>query len=208
MGTGPFRLSFWKRSSKIVFEANPGYREERFDGEPAAGDERAQAAYAANKGKRMPMVGKVEVYIVEENQPRWLAFLNAEHDYIERVPEEFSNSVVPNNRLAPNLAKRGIQLDRQAGMELTYSYFAMKDPVVGGYTPEKVALRRAIVLGQDVATEIRIPRKNQAIPAHSPIGPGAAGYDPDFRSTATEYNPAKAKALLDMYGYTDCDGDG
>jgi ABC-type transport system substrate-binding protein len=34
------------------------------------------------------------------------------------------------------------------------------------------------------------------------------GYDPDFRSTATEYNPARAKALLDMYGYVDCDGDG
>ncbi|MBL0141345.1 MAG: bicyclomycin resistance protein [Betaproteobacteria bacterium] len=208
VGTGPYRLTFWKRSSKMVFEANPGFREQRFDGEPAPGDERAQAAYAANKGKRLPMVGKVEVYIVEENQPRWLAFLNAEHDYIERVPDEFSNVVVPNNRLAPNLARRGIQLDRQPGMEVTYSYFAMKDPVIGGYTPEKVALRRAIVLGQDVETEIRIPRKNQAIPAYSPIGPGAIGYDPDFRSTATEYNPARAKALLDMFGYEDCDGDG
>jgi ABC-type transport system substrate-binding protein len=208
VGTGPYRLTFWKRSSKIVFEANPGFREQRFAGEPAAGDERGEAALAANKGKRLPMVGKVEVYIVEESQPRWLAFLNAEHDFIERVPEEFANVVVPNNRLAPNLAKRGIQLDRQAGMEISYSYFAMKDPVVGGYTPEKIALRRAIVLGQDVDAEIRIARKNQAIPAHSPIGPGAMGYDPDFRSTATEYNPAKAKALLDMYGYADCDGDG
>ena len=34
------------------------------------------------------------------------------------------------------------------------------------------------------------------------------GYDPTFRSTASEYNPAKAKALLDMYGYLDCNGDG
>ena len=28
VGTGPYRLTFWKRSSKLVFEANPGYREE------------------------------------------------------------------------------------------------------------------------------------------------------------------------------------
>lgn len=208
VGTGPFRLTFWKRSSKMVFEANPGFRVERFGGVAAPGDVRAEAAVAANRGKRLPMVGKVEVYIVEESQPRWLAFLNAEHDYIERLPDEFSNIVVPNNRLAANLARRGIQLDRQPGMELTYSYFAMKDPVVGGYTPEKIALRRAIVLGQDVDSEIRIARKNQAIPAQSPIGPGATGYDPEFRSTATEYNPAKAKALLDMFGYTDCNGDG
>jgi ABC-type transport system substrate-binding protein len=35
-----------------------------------------------------------------------------------------------------------------------------------------------------------------------------AGYDPDFRTTANEHNPAKAKALLDMFGYVDRDGDG
>ncbi len=208
VGTGPFRLAFWKRSSKMVFEANPGYREEHYDEAPADDDAKGRAIAAKLKGKRLPMVGKVEVYIIEEPQPRWLAFLNNEHDFIDRVPNEFANVATPNNELAPNLKRRGIQMERTPGMELTYSYFAMKDPVVGGYEPEKVALRRAIVLGQDVGTEIRIPRKNQAIPAQSPIGPGAMGYDPDFRSTATEYNPAKAKALLDMYGYVDCNGDG
>ncbi len=146
--------------------------------------------------------------IVEEPQPRWLAFLNGEFDFLERVPNDFANVATPNNELAPNLRKRGVQMERTPGLELTYSYFGMKDPVVGGYEPEKVALRRAIVMGQDVDAEIRIARKNQAIVAHSPIGPGAMGYDPNFRSTATEYNPAKAKALLDMYGYVDCDGDG
>ncbi len=208
VGTGPFRLAFWKRSSKMVFEANPGYREEYYDEAPADDDAKGRAIAAKLKGKRLPMVGKVEVYIIEEPQPRWLAFLNNEHDFLERVPNEFANVATPNNELAPNLKRRGIQMERTPGMELTYSYFAMKDPIVGGYEPEKVALRRAIVLGQDVGTEIRIPRKNQAIPAQSPIGPGAMGYDPDFRSTATEYNPAKAKALLDMYGYVDCNGDG
>jgi ABC-type transport system substrate-binding protein len=38
VGTGPYRLTSWKRSSKMVFEANPNFREEYFDGEPAAGD--------------------------------------------------------------------------------------------------------------------------------------------------------------------------
>ena len=210
VGTGPFRLTFWKRSSKMVFERNPNFREEYYeaDAHPPPGDARAEAILAANKGKRLPMVDRVEIYIVEEPQPRWLAFLNGEHDMIERLPAEFANIAVPNGKIAPNLAKRGIYLDRQPGMELTYSYFAMQDPVVGGYTPDKVALRRAIVLGTDIEEEIHIPRKNQAIPAQSPIGPGVAGYDPDFHSTASEYSPSKAKALLDMYGYVDCDGDG
>ena len=208
VGTGPYRLTFWKRSSKMVFERNPNYREEYYDAHPAEGDVLAQAAYAANHGKRLPMIDRVEVSIIEEPQPRWLSFLNADNDLIERLPSEYANVAVPNGQVAPNLARRGIYLDRQPGMELTYSYFAMEDPVVGGYTPDKVALRRAISLGVDIEKEIHIPRKNQAVPAYSPIGPGVAGYDPEFRSTATDYDPARAKALLDMFGYVDCDGDG
>ena len=190
VGTGPYRLAFWKRSSRMVFEANPGFRDDYYD------------------GRKLPRVPRVEVSILEEPQPRWLAFLNAEHDMIERLPDQFANVAIPNGAVAAHLAKRGIRLERNPGMELTYSYFAMKDPVVGGYTPEKIALRRAISLGNDIEEEIRIPRKNQAIPAQSPIGPGAMGYDPQFHSTAIEHSPSKAKALLDMFGYVDCDGDG
>ena len=208
VGTGPFMLTFWKRSSKMVLDANPTFREEYFDGTPAPGDTYNEAVLAANKGKRMPIVGRVEVYIVEEQQPRYLAFLNNEFDMLERLPYEFANIAIPGNELAGDLKRRGIQMQRTPGIEITYSYFGMKDPIVGGYEPEKIALRRAIVLGQDIDAQIRIARKNQAIPAHSPIGPGALGYDPNFRSTATEYNPSKAKALLDMYGYLDCNGDG
>jgi ABC-type transport system substrate-binding protein len=208
IGTGPFMLTFWKRSSKMVLDANPTYREEYFDGTPNADDAYNVAILKAHKGKRMPMVGRVEVYVIEEQQPRYLAFRNNEFDFLERLPNEFANVVMPGNQLAGDLKRRGVIMQRTPGIEITYSYFGMKDPVVGGYEPEKIALRRAIVLGQDVDTEIKIVRKNQAIPAHSPIGPGAAGYDPEFRSTATEYSPAKAKALLDMYGYLDCDNDG
>jgi ABC-type transport system substrate-binding protein len=88
------------------------------------------------------------------------------------------------------------------------AYFNMEDPVVGGYTPERVALRRALSLAYDVDREIRLVRRGQAVPAHSPILPGTSGYDPAFRSEMAEYNPAKARALLDLYGYLDRDGDG
>ena len=208
VGTGPFRLSYWKRSSKMVFERNPNYRRDVYEPQPAADDPAGQAIATRLRGRTLPMLDKVEVYVVEEQQPRYLAFLNSEHDFLERLPAEFASIAIPGNELSADLRRRGIRMDQVPGMELTYSYFAMKDPVVGGYEPEKVALRRAIVLGPDVGAEVRIARKNQAIAAQSPIGPGAAGYDPDFRSDATEYNPAKAKALLDMFGYVDCDGDG
>jgi ABC-type transport system substrate-binding protein len=71
-----------------------------------------------------------------------------------------------------------------------------------------VALRRAIALAVDLEREIRLVRRGQAIPAQSPIGPEGWGYDPAFKSEMSEYDPARAKALLDMHGYVDKDGDG
>ena len=208
VGTGPYVLSAWRRSSKITLVANPDYRDVRFEATPSSDDQIAQQLYAKLKGRKLPMTPRVEVSIIEETQPRWLAFLNNEQDLLERMPEEFANVAIPNNKLAPNLAKRGIAMDRNPGVEVTFTYFQMENPVVGGYTAEKVALRRAISLGYSTEEEIRIVRKNQAIPAQTPISPGVAGYDPHFRSIGPEYDPAKARALLDMYGYVDRDGDG
>jgi ABC-type transport system substrate-binding protein len=208
VGTGPFRLVLWKRSSKILLEANPNFREETFDGQPAPDDAEGQAILAKLKGRRLPMIGRVEIYVIDEQQPRWLAFLNAEHDLIFRVGEEFANVAMPNNRIAPNLARRGIRMAQVPGMDITYNYFNMDDPTVGGYTPEKVALRRAISLAYNTRDEITIIRKNQAVPASTPYGPGVVGYDPNFRTTMAEYDPARAKALLDLFGYLDRDGDG
>ena len=208
VGTGPYRLAAWKRSSRIVLEANANFREMVFDGEPPVGDVEKQAIAARLKGKRLPMIGRIEIVPVEEEQPRWLAFLNKEHDFIDRVPNDFANHAFPGNKLAAYLSKEGIQMDRQPGLEVTYAYFAMENPVVGGYTPEKIALRRAIVLGFNTDEEIRIIRKNQAVPAQSPIGPGAFGYEENFRTTANDFDPARARGLLDMVGYVDRDGDG
>ena len=207
VGTGPFRLAFWKRSSKMVFERNPNYHDDHWDAQIPPGDART-AEFERLRGKRIPMIDRIEVSIIEETQPRWLSFLNEEMDLIFLVPEEFAYQAFPNNKLAKNLERRGIRMEQNPTLDVTYAFYNMEDPVFGGYTPEKVALRRAINLSYKIKDEIAILRKGQAIPAEGPFAPGVAGYDPDFHTTANEYDPAKAKALLDMFGYVDRDGDG
>ncbi|MFN8987379.1 MAG: ABC transporter substrate-binding protein, partial [Burkholderiales bacterium] len=203
VGTGAYKLVSWKRSSRMVFEYNPNFREAYFEGEPAADDLEGQQILAQMKGKRLPQVHRVEVSIIEERQPRYLAFLNNEFDMLWLFPEDFANMSFPNRTLAPNLKKMGIQMQQVAALDLTYIYFNMEDKTVGGYKPENVALRRAISLGYKTEDEINIIRKGQAIPAHTPYAPGVQGWTPDFRTSANEYDPAKAKALLDLYGYKD-----
>jgi ABC-type transport system substrate-binding protein len=210
VGTGPFRLKSWRRSSEIVLERNPGFRPRFYEDEadPAPDDKEGQALLARFKGRRLPLVDEVVVSIIEENQPRWLSFLNGQLDFIERVPEEFIAVAMPGGKVAPNLAKRGIRGLRTIGTEVTLTVYNMDDPVVGGYTPDKVALRRAINLAVDVPREISVARRGQAVPAQSPAVPYTTGYDPAFKSEMSDFDPARARALLDLYGYVDRDGDG
>jgi ABC-type transport system substrate-binding protein len=188
-------------------ERNPNFRELRYDAAPAPGDVEGEALLRRFKGRRLPMIDRVEISIVEESQPRWLSFLSGDFDLVS-VPLEFANQAVPGGHLAPYLAKRGVTMDRYASADRTLYYFNMEDPVVGGMTPEKVALRRAISLATDVQREISGIRRGQAIPAQSIVAPGGYGYDPSYRSENSVYDVARAKALLDMYGYVDRDGDG
>ncbi|MEY2893857.1 MAG: hypothetical protein RJA98_3765 [Pseudomonadota bacterium] len=207
VGTGPFRLAQWRRSSQIVLTRNPGFRALTYGGLPAPDDAEAQALLARYKGRSLPMIDRVEISIIEESQPRWLSFLNGEFDLVG-VPLEFIHMAAPQGQLAPHLAQRGVQLHRSLAADRTVFYFNMDDPLVGGLTPDKVALRRAIGLATDVEREITLLRRGQAIPAQSIVAPGTWGYDPSYRSDNSSYSPARAKALLDLFGYVDRNGDG
>jgi oligopeptide transport system substrate-binding protein len=206
VGTGPFKLTEWKRSHQIVLEANPNYREVFFDAEPPADDVRGQEILKMMKGRKLPQVQRVEVTVVEESQPRWLSFLGGETDYAN-VPADFVGFAFPGGKVAPFLKRAAIDGERFVETDLVYAYFNLDDPVVGGVTPEKVALRRAIAMGYNVNEDINIIRTGGAMRAESPIPPGVAGYDANFK-LADGYDPSRAKALLDAFGYIDRDGDG
>ncbi len=207
VGTGPFRLTQWRRSSLIVLERNPGFRDEVYDAHPAANDAEGQALLRQFKGRKLPMVDRLEFAIIEAAQPTWLSFLSGDFELV-RVPLEYAPLAAPGGHLAPNLTRRGMTLERTLQADHAYTYFNMKDPVVGGYTPEKVALRRAISLAYDNMAEINRVRRGLGIPATTALVPYTYGYDPTQNFGFSEYDPAKAKALLDLYGYVDRNGDG
>jgi oligopeptide transport system substrate-binding protein len=207
VGTGPYRLKEWTPGRRIILEANPGYRDERFPAAPAKADSSVQAIAASMKGKRLPQIGRIEIAIIEETNPRLLMFGAGELDILE-VPGDVAPKMIDSRgNLLGEYAARGMRLERATELAVTFAYFNMEDPVVGGYTPDKIALRRAICSGYNVPDEIRVIRNGQALPATQPIPPDVEGHVRGYKGLSP-YDPATARALLDKFGYRDRDGDG
>jgi peptide/nickel transport system substrate-binding protein len=207
VGTGPYMLGTYRRSSKIELVANPGFRETTY---VPAGPVPAESApiAAALKGKRLPLVGRIQINVIEEGQAAWLAFINGELDLLERLPPNFVDEALVDGKLRPDIAAKGIRHEALLRPNTRWTYFNMEDPIVGGYTPERIALRRAIGMGFDMDEFIRVILKGRGIPAMSPVPPDIAGFDPALRTEAQLYDPAAARSLLDRFGYKDRDGDG
>jgi len=215
VGTGPFVLKEWVRRSRIVLERNENHRGYELDTRYAdPRDPWDRRVMEDLRGKRLPALDRVEIYPIEDDQPRYLAFLNKEHDILDETPFSFVEQVMPNGKLARNLEKQHVSVFPELQPEITYYAFNLdanamgRENPVGGYSPERVALRRAMVLAHDRNQEIEIIRKGQALPAQTPVPPGVVGYDPSLHSDAQDPDPARAKALLDMFGYVDRDNDG
>jgi len=207
VGTGPYRLVEWRRGQKVVLAANANYREEYFPKPPSGADASSLALAKSMAGRRLPQIGRVEVSIIEPPQPQLLAFASGALDILD-LPFELAPKVLDaSGHLLPAYAAQGIDVQRVTDLYVGYLYFNMDDPVVGGDAPERLALRRAVLMAYDVAREIEVVRNGQGRPATQPIPPGVDGHVPGL-DVRPPYDQAGARALLDKFGYRDRDGDG
>jgi oligopeptide transport system substrate-binding protein len=203
VGTGPFKVREWKRGSRLVLEANPNYREVKF---PESSEASNAALVRSMKGKALPQIGVVEINFIEEEQTRLLQFEQGGLDYVV-LRGEIATRLLQNDKLKPEYAARGITRRVFPEPYLFSVYFNTKDPVIGGMSNERIALRRAMALGYDTDELIRVVLAGQAIPATQIVPPGVSGHDPE-RPAKSLYDPATAKAILDRFGYDKRDAEG
>lgn len=197
VGTNAFQLvpAEWSRSRRIVLARYDGYREEMLP-----------LPSGAPSSLRVPQLDRIEVNILEESLPRLLAFQSGALDQVD-VPRDLHERMFNGNTLKPEFAARGIRHLRFMEPALNFQYFNMQDPVVGGMSLEKNALRRAIIMAYNSAREIETGYKGQAELATQLFPPTQSGHTPGL-NLRPPYDPELARALLDRFGYKDCDGDG
>ncbi len=187
-----------------MLEANPGFRDVFY---PDSSDPADRANVASMRGKKLPAIKRIEIAIIEESNPRLLAFERRELDFAAVPVDLIGNVLDPGGKLKAAFARQGVHMARDVQPAISYTYFNMEDPVVGGYANEKIALRRAISMAYNTEEEIRVVRQGQGEPATQPIPPNVTGYNPKLNGHV-KFDPAGAKALLDKFGYVDRDGDG
>jgi ABC-type transport system substrate-binding protein len=208
VGTGAYRLQRYVPGSQIVLAANPDYRGFAWDfnASDEPGDLQGDMQIVkAMKGKRMPQIGRIEISIIPEEQSRWLAFADKQID-LDFLPQLAAPNVMSGDKLKPEYAQQRIHLYRAIEPGITFTIFNMTDPIVGGYSDDKIALRRAIAMAYNTQAEIDLIRNGQAVRSEMLIPPGVEGFDPHYRSSIA-YDPALANKLLDHFGYRrDADG--
>jgi oligopeptide transport system substrate-binding protein len=207
VGTGPYQLAReeYKRASKTVLVKNPNYRKRVWEWQSNAPED--QRLIKAMAGKTIPIVQRVEIYVVEEGQAAWLAFLQGQHDYMPDLPPAVTALAQSSGVLKPEFAAKKLRLTPKQTPNLFYNLFNMEHPIYGGYSNDRIALRRAIQYAFPLDEMIRVIYAGNPIAAKGVIPPNVVGYSAN-RARSHHYDPELGKALLDKFGYKDRDGDG
>ena len=204
VGAGPYLIKQWVKGNKVILTKNPNYSQKYSLTEGETAEDKA--VIARNQGKDLPLVGNVEISIIEEANPRLLTFKSGALDY-EFVGQDLIGNVVQGGKLLPEYSEKNIRHQRAMDPALAYDYFNLEDPMVGGLTPDRIALRRAIILSFPTDDYVRVVFRNQAEPANQVIPPTQTGHVAN-KPNLNKQDVQMANALLDKFGYKDVDGDG
>ena len=208
VGTGPFVFVEWRPKQLFVVEKNPDYREAFYPSDGWSSEDRRRGLDEAG-GQQIPFVDRLEFAMYVEDNPLWLDFENEKLGYIELPYDFFENAFNPRTkRMDRGLRRKGVEYVVEPQLDFIFRSFNMDDELVGGYTPEKIALRRAISLAIDLNEINESFYAGLCTVYDGPIPPGLDGHpeghtvDDSFRGPNLEL----AREYLAKAGYPNGEG--
>jgi len=191
VGTGPFKLKLWHRGSYIELVKNPNFRGEFYPSEGQADD--LAEGYLADASRKLPMVDRILMMVVQEDPPRWFLFMQGKIDVSGIPKDNFNEAIDQRGGLTAQMQKRGITLRIFRDPSTYWLGFNMEDEVLSKNKP----LREAISCAVDREKYIELFTNNRGEVAYGFVPPLMRAYDPQIkRITKTVYNPAKARQLV------------
>ncbi|MDF1808619.1 MAG: ABC transporter substrate-binding protein [Phycisphaerales bacterium] len=209
VGTGPFVLDSWVPKQSLTANRNPNYHPVFYPdrSEWSKADKRNRLHRAG--GEQVPFVDRIEFTMFVEDQPMWLEFSKGKLGY-SQVPEEYYTEAfdLASKELNEDLLRKGIRPHSNLLLDFTFRGFNMEDDLLGGYTPEKIALRRAISYAIDLEEINKTFYNGRRIVYDGPIPPGLDGHPENHRSDSAARGPnlSMANQKLAEAGYPNGEG--
>ncbi len=198
IGVGQYQMKEYAANDHIWLVRNANAYKETY---PADADPSLQGLLA-DAGKRVPFNDEIYLKVVTEPVTSYNLF---QQGYTDSLGVTSANAqIVPAaNGLTQDMKDRGVQLNKNVEVAVTYMAFNMEDPTFGGYDEKHKKLRQAISLSIDSRAYIDIVAQGMGQAAQWIVPPGLAGYDPVYKNPYRQFDPklAKAKQLLAEAGY-------
>jgi peptide/nickel transport system substrate-binding protein len=185
VGTGPFRLKYWKDKAALVLEKNPKYF--KFD----------------EMGTRLPHLDIVSVSFVKDPDAAFIEFMSGDLDMLSGADAINKEKVLEKNGELKQTYKDKIELISEPFLKTDYFGILIDENIdIVKNSPLRIKyLRQAINYGIDREKIVRYRRYNLGTPANAGfIPPDMHAYDPS-KLKGYSYNPDKARELLDMAGF-------
>ncbi len=183
VGTGPFKLKYWRENDALLLLKNENYFE------------------IDSLGKKLPYLDAVYITFIENKSTEFLKFRQGELDFISDVDPSFKDDVLTKKgELQPRY--HGLMvLDKSVYLNSEYiGCNLIHDPKNNPLTNLKV--RQAIAYGIDRKKLITFMRNNIGIPAeHGFVTPGLDNFKADCIK-GYSYQPELARKLLAEAGFS------
>ena len=211
VGTGPYRVTVYEKNSRVVLEQNqnwygrahPDAPGARYPSEGAPGDAEEGLLQPRYIGRALPFLTRIEMRLEKEGIPLFNKFIQGYYDASRIIKESF-DSVVQSDRLTPEMAARGIRLQKTVNPGVFYIGFNMEDATVGAPAGERGRkLRQAMSLAVDSERWIELFLNGRGLPAQNPVPPVLAGYPHGYENPWRQVNLERARALLSEAGYAE-----
>ncbi len=205
-GSGAYYLNHDETitDSVYILDKNPTWHGQNFPSKDEFGSKVAAklGSDVVDKyaGQALPFMDRIVVDIIEESSVQWLKFLSGDLDS-SGIPKDNFDSAIVQGSLTPEMVERGITLDINSTLDITWTHFNLDDPIF-----QNRKLRQALSMAYDRTKLIEVFYNGRAMAAQTVIPPGTSGYDPDYINPYGVFDLEGAKELLAEAGYPNGEG--